>query len=70
MKGQKINNEKAHKSTTNKKELNKKLITDDSLNNQLREELEEDIYDKGNSSFTSESRLSSKYENEEEFWLV
>ena len=62
VKGQK-NNEKAHKSTTNKKELNKKLITDDSLNNQLREELEEDIYDRGNSSFTSESRLSSKYEN-------
>ena len=51
-------------------ELNKKLITDDSLNNQLREELEEDIYDRRNSSFTSESRLSSKYENEEEFWLV
>ena len=70
MKGQKINNEKAHKSTTNKKELNKKLVTDDSLNKQLREELEEDIYDRGNSSFTSESRLSSKYENEEEFWLV
>ena len=70
VKGQKINNEKAHKSTTNKKEINKKLITDDSLNKQLREELEEDIYDRGNSSFTSESRLSSKYENEEEFWLV
>ena len=51
-------------------ESNKKLIADDSLNNQLREELEEDIYNRGNSSFTSESRLSSKYENEEEFWLV
>ena len=61
---------KAHKSTTNKKELNKKLVTDDSLDNRLREEFEEDIYDRGNSSFPSESRLSSKYENEEEFWLV
>ena len=29
VKVQKINNEKAHKSTTNKKEINKKLITDD-----------------------------------------
>ena len=28
------------------------------------------IYDRGNSSFTSDSRLSSKYENEKEFWLV
>ena len=28
------------------------------------------IYERGNSSFTSESRLSSKNENEEEFWLV
>ena len=36
----------------------------------MRKELEEDIYDRGNSSFTSESRLSSKYENEEEFRLV
>ena len=27
------------------------------------------IYDKWNHSFTSESILSSKYENEEEFWL-
>ena len=43
VKGQKINNEKAHKSTTNKKELNKKLVTNDSLDNRLREELEEDI---------------------------
>ena len=34
------------------------------------DELEEDIYDRENSSFTSKSRLSSKYENEEEFWLV
>ena len=28
------------------------------------------FYDRGNSSFTSESRLSSKYENENEFCLV
>ena len=28
------------------------------------------IYDRGNSSFTFELRLSSKYEIEEEFWLV
>ena len=28
------------------------------------------IYDRGNSSFTSESRLFSKYENEVEFWLA
>ena len=39
MKGQ-INNKQAHRSTTNKKELNKKLITDDSLDSRLREELE------------------------------
>ena len=68
VKGQK--NKQTHKSTNNKKELNKKLVTDDSLDNRLREELEEDIYDRGNSSFTSESKLSSKYENEVEFWLV
>ena len=66
VKRQKINK---HKSTTQKKELNKKLATDDSLDKRLRENLRK-IYDRGNSSLISESRLSSKYENEEEFWLI
>ena len=70
IKEQKINNRQSHKSTTNKKELNKTLVTNNSLDNWLRDVLEEDIYDRGNSFFTSESRLSSKYENEDEFWLV
>ena len=70
VKGQRINNRQSHKSATNKKESNKTLVTDNSLDKWLREELEEDIYDRRNSSFTSESRLSSKYENEDEFWLV
>ena len=44
VKGHKINNRQSHKSTTHKKELNKKFATDDSLDNQLREELEEDVW--------------------------
>ena len=36
VKVQKINNKQAHKSTTNKKELNKKLVTDDFQDNRLR----------------------------------
>ena len=36
------------------------IADDDSLDKRLRDELEEDIYDRGNSSFTSEFRLSSK----------
>ena len=63
------NYKQSHKSTIHKKELNKKLVTDDSLDSLLKDELMK-IYHRENTFFIRESILFLKYTNEKEFWLV